>query len=69
MDLAMQILAEDVSRKILSKEIDKHEAMRLFQSLDQEAQSRVVENIRSSGGSMASLSRGDGKPSSAGRTL
>lgn len=65
----MQILAEDVSRKILSKEIDKHEAMRLFQSLDQEAQSRVVENIRSSGGSMASLSRGDGKPSSAGRTL
>lgn len=65
----MQILAEDVSRKILSKEIDKHEAMRLFQSLDQEAQSRVVENIRSSGGSMASLSRGDGKPSPAGRTL
>jgi microcystin synthetase protein McyE len=44
--MAVQISVDDVSRKILSKEIDKQAAMRLFQSLDQEAQAQVLAIIR-----------------------
>lgn len=46
----MQMSVEDVSRKILSKEIDKQEAMRLFQALDKASQSQVLAIIRPSGG-------------------
>lgn len=46
MDHAMHMSVDDVSRKILSKEVDKQEAMRLFQSLDKAAQSQVLTMIR-----------------------
>ncbi|WP_158549191.1 aminotransferase class III-fold pyridoxal phosphate-dependent enzyme [Lysobacter silvisoli] len=42
----MQTPVEDVSNKILSKQIDKHDAMRLFQSLDKESQLQVLAIVR-----------------------
>lgn len=62
--MAMQITIEDVSRKILSKEVDKQEAMRLFQSLDEEAQAQVLAIIRPSGGVPSAIDR-NGKRMSA----
>jgi glutamate-1-semialdehyde 2,1-aminomutase len=44
----MHMSVEDVSRKILSREVDKQEAMRLFQSLDKASQSQVLTIIRPS---------------------
>lgn len=46
----MQIHVEDLSRKILSKQIDKQDAMRLFQSLDRESQSQVLAIVRRADG-------------------
>ena len=54
----MQTLAEDISRKILSKEIDKDEAMRLYKSLEKDAQAQVMATVRSLGGSMSPSSNG-----------
>ena len=42
----MQMPVEDVSKKILSKQIDKQDAMRLFQSLDKDSQLQVLALIR-----------------------
>ncbi|MBD8525910.1 aminotransferase class III-fold pyridoxal phosphate-dependent enzyme [Pseudomarimonas arenosa] len=42
----MQMPVEDLSKKILSKQIDKQDAMRLFQSLDKESQQRVLAIVR-----------------------
>ncbi len=42
----MQMHVEDVSKKILSKQIDKQDAMRLFQSLDKESQLQVLAIVR-----------------------
>lgn len=42
----MQMPVEDVSKKILSKQIDKQDAMRLFQSLDKESQLQVLAIVR-----------------------
>lgn len=42
----MQMHVEDVSKKILSKQIDKQDAMRLFQSLDKASQLQVLAIIR-----------------------
>lgn len=46
----MQMPVEDVSKKILSKEIDKQDAMRLFQSLDKESQLQVLAIVRGADG-------------------
>ena len=46
MDHAMHMSVEDVSRKILSREIDRDEAMRLFETLDKASQSQVLAIIR-----------------------
>lgn len=46
----MQMPVQDVSKKILSKQIDKQDAMRLFQSLDREAQSQVLAILRRADG-------------------
>lgn len=53
----MQISVEHVSGKILSKEIDKQEAMRLFHSLDKSMQSQVLAIIRKSGNVAAASAR------------
>jgi len=50
MDPAMQMPVEDVSKKILSKQIDKQDAMRLFQSLDKESQLQVLAIVRRADG-------------------
>ncbi|MDQ3289436.1 MAG: aminotransferase class III-fold pyridoxal phosphate-dependent enzyme [Pseudomonadota bacterium] len=42
----MQMAVEDVSKKILSKEMDRQDAMRLFQSLDKESQLQVLAIVR-----------------------
>lgn len=65
----MQISVEDVSRKILSKEVDKQEAMRLFQSLDEEAQAQVLAIIRPSGGATSAIERNGNGMSADGRPL
>lgn len=41
---------EDVSKKILSKQIDKQDAMRLFRSLDKASQLQVLEIVRRADG-------------------
>lgn len=64
----MQLSVEDVSNRILSKQVDKQEALRLFQSLDREAQAQVLAIIRPSGGAPASERNGRGLPA-AGWTL
>ncbi|MGO4780350.1 hypothetical protein AB4084_33230, partial [Lysobacter sp. 2RAB21] len=46
----MQISVEDVSKRILSKQIDKQDAMRLFQSLDKELQLQVLAIVRRADG-------------------
>ena len=46
MDHAIQTPVEDLSKKILSKQIDKQDAMRLFQSLDKESQLQVLAIVR-----------------------
>lgn len=46
----MQMPVQDVSKKILSKQIDKQDAMRLFQSLDKESQSQVLAILRRADG-------------------
>lgn len=46
----MQMPVEDVSNKILSKQIDKQDAMRLFQSLDKESQLQVLAIVRRADG-------------------
>lgn len=46
----MQMPVEDVSKKILSKQIDKQDAMRLFQSLDKESQLQVLAIVRRADG-------------------
>ncbi|UXI66006.1 aminotransferase class III-fold pyridoxal phosphate-dependent enzyme [Tahibacter amnicola] len=46
----MQMSVEDVSRRILSKEMYKQDAMRLFQSLDKESQRQVLAIVRRAGG-------------------
>lgn len=61
----MQISVEDVSRKILSKKIDKREAMRLFESLGKEEQAQVLAIIRPSTGAPAAGER-DGRAAPAG---
>jgi microcystin synthetase protein McyE len=50
MDHAMQMPVEDLSKKILSKQIDKQDAMRLFQSLDKESQLQVLSIFRRADG-------------------
>jgi glutamate-1-semialdehyde aminotransferase len=50
MDHAMQTPVEDLSKKILSKQIDKQDAMRLFQSLDKASQSQVLAIVRRADG-------------------
>lgn len=42
----MQMPVEDVSNKILSKQIDKQDAMRLFRTLDKESQAQVLAILR-----------------------
>ncbi|WP_345303659.1 aminotransferase class III-fold pyridoxal phosphate-dependent enzyme [Lysobacter hankyongensis] len=49
---------EDVSKKILSKQIDKQDAMRLFRSLDKASQLQVLEIVRRADGTAPAL---DGK--------
>ena len=46
----MQMPVQDVSKKILSKQIDKQDAMRLFRSLDKESQSQVLAILRRADG-------------------
>ena len=46
----MQMPVEDVSKKILSKQLDKQDAMRLFQSLDKESQAQVLAILRRADG-------------------
>ena len=46
----MQMPVEDVSKKILSKQVDKQDAMRLFQSLDKESQLQVLAIVRRADG-------------------
>ena len=46
----MQMPVEDVSKKILSRQIDKQDAMRLFQSLDKASQSQVLAILRRADG-------------------
>lgn len=65
----MQMSVEDVSRKILSKEIDKQEAMRLFQSLDKDSQAQVLAIIRPSGDAAAASSRTGGTALAGSRPL
>jgi microcystin synthetase protein McyE len=50
MDHAMQMPVEDLSKKILSKQIDKQDAMRLFQSLDKASQLQVMAIVRRADG-------------------
>lgn len=46
----MQMSVEDVSRRILSKELDRQDAMRLFQSLDKDSQLQVLATLRRADG-------------------
>lgn len=57
----MQMSAEAVSRLILSREVDRAEAMRLFQALDEPSQSQVMSDIRAAGGGPAAASLRGGR--------
>lgn len=58
----MNMSIEEVSKRILSREIDKQEAMNLFRSLDERAQSQVLAIVRGAGGASPQGRADAGRP-------